>query len=121
MSVDPFDLGMDSNDLPLPMAHPAAPWPSYTVIALSVVGCGSAAVWREFWPAVVTYGVLLIGGCGLLFYRRQLQIAATRRAGGAGFVSISNLDRVALMALVAACLINGIVIAMEVARWEWGA
>lgn len=113
-------LGLEDDaemSLALPMRVPA--WPVYTVVGLSVLGIVSAAVFRAFAPATVTYGVLIIVGCGLLYYRRHLAIAATRKAGGSGYVSIGTADRIALGALVLACLANGVAIALAVAALGW--
>ncbi|MDR1513831.1 MAG: hypothetical protein LBS56_10200 [Propionibacteriaceae bacterium] len=95
-------------------------WPLHAVLGLSVAAVVVVVVLQSFIPALVAYGVLLVVGCGLLFYRRRLAIAATRRAGGTGFVHQETLDRIALAALVVACLANGIVIALELASWDWG-
>lgn len=106
-----------------PVALPAdvPDWPLHAVLVLSLAGVVSALLFRSFIPALVTYAVLLLLGCGLLFHRRRSAIVATRRAGGVGFVRARALDRVALTALVIACLANGLVIALETASWDWGA
>lgn len=67
--------------------------------------------------SAVAYGGLLVVGCGLLFYRRYDAIAATRSAGGSGVVSVQPVEKGAIAALALACLANGVVIALEVARW----
>lgn len=115
-------IGFDEATEPsaLPTAPPVSTWPAYAVMAMSLVAVIVVAALRAFVPAVFTYVALLVIGCGLLFYRRWLAIAATRRAGGIGYVSISALDRFALVCLTLACLANGLVIAFEVASWDWG-
>lgn len=106
--------------LPLPMARPVAMWPIYAVLGLSVLSIIAVAILRAFVPALIGYALLMVAGCGLLFYRRTMMIAETRRAGGFGFVALSRWDRIALLVLVAACLANGLVIALEMASWDWG-
>lgn len=117
--MDEFELG-DELAPALPSGRDAPRWPLYTVLGVSLAAILTVAVLRAFVPAIVTYAAVLIVGCGLLFYRRRLAIAETRRAGGIGFVSTGALDRVALGALVLACLANGLIIAFEVASWDWG-
>jgi len=116
-----WDDNWPSESAALPAAQPVSKWPAYAVVALSVVAIAVLAVLRAFVPALITYATVLILGCGLLFSRRWLAIAATRRVGGIGYVEVSRLDQVALVCLTLACLANGLVIALEVASWEWGA
>ncbi|WP_431240980.1 hypothetical protein ACQ86B_29085 (plasmid) [Mycolicibacterium aichiense] len=118
---------LDDDDLSSPRAKPATvaanakPWPVYVVIGVSVVGAIGAAVMSPL-VSTVTYLVLMGVGCGLLFYRRYDAIGATRSAGGAGVVTVEAIEKVAIAALTVACLVNGIVIAWEVAGWDlWDA
>ncbi|MDR1513160.1 MAG: hypothetical protein LBS56_06730 [Propionibacteriaceae bacterium] len=119
--MDPLDLDDDVVSFaPSLLSRPVPTWPLHAVLGLSAAAIVVVVVLRSFIPALVAYGVLLVVGCGLLFYRRRLAIAATRRAGGTGFVHQEKLDRIALAALVVACLANGVVIALELASWDWG-
>ena len=92
----------------------------YAVLALSAAGVLVAAILQAPYPSSVAYGVLMVAGCGLLFYHRRLAIAATRKAGGSGYLAIMGLERITIGALALACLANGLVIALEVASWDWG-
>ena len=116
--MDPLDFDDEVADPPF--VRPPSKWPIYAVLGLSAAALIAAAVLRSFIPALVTYGVVLVVGCGLLFWRRRMMIVATRRAGGIGFVALSKWDRIALAALVVACLANGVIIALEMASWDWG-
>lgn len=91
-------------------------WPLYGVLGVSGVGL-VAAIFRAPLVSTVAYAVLLLIGCGLLFYRRFDAIATTRSAGGSGVLSVQPVEKGAIAALSLACLVNGVVIAMEVARW----
>ena len=75
--------------------------------------------------SAIAYGVLLFGGCGLLFYRRVDAIRQTRDAGGVGAVGVQRIESVAIGVLALACAANGFVIALDVASWQvwadlWG-
>ena len=111
----------DDVHTPLALVKPPSKWPVFAVFGLSGAGLIAVAAFRAFTPALITYGVLLVVGCFLLYWQRHTGIAATRRAGGIGYVELSGLDQLALLALVLACLANGLVIALEVASWNWGA
>lgn len=91
-------------------------WPLYGVLGVSGLGL-VVAIFRAPLMSTVAYAVLLLIGCGLLFYRRFDAIATTRSAGGSGILSVQPVEKGAIAALSLACLVNGIVIAMEVARW----
>lgn len=116
MSLPPFG---DDGDQPLAAPRPVPGWPLFAVLAISAAAIVAVAVFRAFVPALVTYGIVLVFGCGLLFQRRRLAVAETRRAGGIGVVRLTSLDRAALAALVLACLAAGAVIALELASWDW--
>ncbi|MGD9961509.1 hypothetical protein [Nocardioides sp.] len=98
------------------MQSVARRWPLYGVLGVSGVGL-VAAIFRAPLVSTVAYAVLLLIGCGLLFYRRFDAIATTRSAGGSGVLSVQPVEKGAIAALSLACLVNGVVIAMEVARW----
>jgi hypothetical protein len=87
---------------------------------MSLVAIALAGVLRAFIPALATYGVLIVVGCGLLYYRRREAIGSTRKAGGNHSVLLDSWDRWSLGALIAGCLASGIVIALEIAAWDWG-
>jgi hypothetical protein len=95
-------------------------WPLYAVLGLSAVGVLVALILRSYLPSLGTYGVLLVIGCGLLFYHRRVAIDATRRAGGSGYLAILGLERLTIGILALSCLANGLVIAFETASWDWG-
>lgn len=94
-------------------------WPIVAVLALSAVGA-AVAVWSWFADqpvlACVTYAVLLVAGCGLLWYQRFTAITVSRQAGGSGVLTISRLEKSALAALVVGCVANGVVVAVWIAR-----
>lgn len=92
-------------------------WPVYAVLAISGAGL-VAAVFNSLLLSTIAYAVLLVAGCGLLFYRRTEAINTTRRAGGIGTISLQRVEKAAIAALSLACLANGIVIALEIASWE---
>lgn len=97
----------------------------WAVCALSGAGliAAAVAVFTTYWVSVAAWLLLMIGGCGLLFYRRIDAISATRHAGGIGAASLQTIEKVAVGVLVLACFVNGLVIAWEIAAWplwaEW--
>ncbi len=91
-------------------------WPLFGVLAVSSAGL-VVALFRAPQASTIAYAVLLLIGCGLLFYRRFDAIATTRSAGGSGVLSVQPVEKSAIAALALACLANGIVVAFEVARW----
>lgn len=113
---------LDEAPVPVALETVRAPdWPLVAVLILSGAGVLLAAILRSFVWSLAAYGVLIAVGCGLLYYHRRLAIAATRRAGGSGYLAIMGLERVTIGALALGCLTSGLVIAFEVARWDWGA
>lgn len=114
---DAGDDGSPSRRPALTVQAAARRWPVFAVLALSGAGLVAAAFHA---PVVSTaaYVVLLVVGCGLLFYRRFDAIIATRRAGGVGVLTVQPVEKGAIAALALACLANGVVIAFEVAAWE---
>lgn len=94
-------------------------WPIVVVLVLSAVGT-AVALWSWFADmpvlACVTYAVLLLAGCGLLWYQRFTAISVSRQAGGSGVLTISRLEKSALAALVFGCVVNGVVVAVWIAR-----
>jgi len=101
---------------PSKMQSMAREWPLRSVIGVSIIGL-VLAVFRSPLISTMTYVLLIVAGCGLLFYRRYDAIASTRRAGGAGVLSVQGVEKGAIAALALACLANGVVIAFEVATW----
>lgn len=94
-------------------------WP--IVAALGLSGIGSLlALWSWLYDtpilACVTYAVLLLAGCGLLWYHRFTAIGVSRRAGGSGVLTITRMEKTALAALVIGCVANGVVVAVWIAR-----
>lgn len=109
---------------PVTVASAALRWPVYGVYTLSLAGL-VVAVFGSAIASVIAYGVLLFGGCGLLFYRRVDAIRQTHDAGGVGAVGVQRIETVAIGMLALACAANGSVIAWEVASWQiwadlWG-
>ena len=94
----------------------ARTWPLFGVLGVSVVGLATAVV-RSPRISAGVYVLLLVVGCGLLFFRRYDAIAKTRSAGGAGVLSVQAVEKAAISALALSCLANGIVIAIQVASW----
>ena len=94
-------------------------WPIVAVLGLSAIG-SLIALWSGLagMPvlASVTYAVLLLAGCGLLWYHRFAAITVSRQAGGSGVLTISRLEKSALAALVVGCVTNGVVVAVWIAR-----
>lgn len=100
-----------------PAVHDVAQrWPIIAVFALSACGL-VAALFNSVTVSMWAYGILLVAGCGLLFYRRYDAIRMTRRAGGSGVVTVQAIERWAICALVVGCLANGYVLAIEISRW----
>ena len=109
---------------PVTVATASLRWPVYGVFALSLAGLVVAA-FGSTTSSAIAYGVLLFGGCGLLFYRRVDAIRQTRDAGGVGAVGVQRIESVAIGVLALACAANGFVIALDVASWQvwadlWG-
>lgn len=92
-------------------------WPVLAVLGLSGLGL-LIAIFQSPLLSVIAYAVLLLVGCGLLFYRRLDAILATRRAGGVGVLTVQPIEKTAIAALAVSCLANGFVVALEVAGWE---
>ena len=111
---------------PVTVATVALRWPVLAVCGLSAAGLvvallASPVVFGYPLASVIAWVVLMVGGCGLLFFRRYDAIRATRSAGGVGTAGVQTIEKVAIGVLVAACLANGIVIALDVASWQvWG-
>ncbi len=106
------------------VASAALRWPAFAVYAI-IAAALIVAAFNHALLSAVTWLVLLIAGCGLLFYRRYDAIKATRSAGGVGAVTIQTTEKIAIAILTLACLANGVVIALEVASWQvwvdlWG-
>lgn len=105
---------------------PRRSWPTRTVFVIAalglVIGLSSHPFLPLFPPVVpmVAYGVLLVAGSVLLFIARVDSVVATRRLGGSSVVGVSSLERAAVIALLVACLATGVVIAWELASWDWG-
>lgn len=116
--MDEFELSDESAPM-LPKSRDIPRWPLLVVFGVSAAAIGAAVVLRAYVPALVAYAAVLVVGCSLLFYRRRLAIAETRRAGGMGYVAIHGLERAGLWVLALACLANGLVIAEEWASWDW--
>ena len=114
--------GASSAEVSAPLRRPptvqsvARRWPLYGVLGVSGAGL-IVAIFRAPLMSAIAYAVLLLIGCGLLFYRRFDAIATTRSAGGSGVLSVQPVEKGAIAALALACLANGVVVALEVARW----
>lgn len=107
---------VDSSSPQLTVASAAQRWPVLAVLGVSAAGL-VVSLFASPWLSSIAYAVLLVVGCGLLFYRRYDAIATTRSAGGVGAVSVQRVEKIAIAALATACLANGIVIALDVASW----
>jgi len=119
-SGDSTSSGLTSTTTPRrrpPAVHDVAQrWPIIAVFALSACGL-VIALFNSATVSAWTYGILLVAGCGLLFYRRYEAISMTRRAGGSGLVTVQPIEKWAICALVVGCLANGVVLAIEISRW----
>ena len=91
-------------------------WPLALVIAL-----GAAAVAVAFLDvlgvSIAAYSALLLGGMILLIWYRTELVQASMSFDGAA-VNVVGLERLAVLAIVAGCLANGIVIGLWVAGLE---
>jgi len=122
-----LDRGFDDDvesAAPVTVATAALRWPLYGVGALSLAGLAVPA-FGSIVASTIAYGVLLFGGCGLLFYRRVDAIRQTRDAGGVGAVGVQRIETLAIGLLALACAANGLVVALAVASWQvwadlWG-
>lgn len=97
----------------------AQKWPIVAVLGLSAIGLAIALwSWLVEMPvtALVTYVMLLLVGCGLLWYHRFTAIGVSRQAGGSGVLVIAPAEKVALAVLVLGCVANGVVVAVWIAR-----
>lgn len=113
------DRGSVSLERPTAVETHAQRWPTNTVLALSVIATVIALwSWLVDMPVVAlcAYVVLLIAGCGLLWYQRFTAISASRQAGGSGVLVIAGVEKAALAALVFGCVANGVVVAVWIAR-----
>ena len=99
-------------------AHRAPKWPLYVLWALSAAGVLIALFQNSVWSAFA-YGVLVVAGGVLLFRYRLMRVAVTRSAtASVTVVGIRADERLTILALVLACVANGIVIGMWVGSWE---
>lgn len=89
-------------------------WPVRVVLLLSAAAL-VVAPFREFQWSLVAYGVVLVLGSALMFLHRVNGVVATRRAGAVGVARSTAAEKAAIAAMIAACLLNGLVIAWEVA------
>ncbi len=111
------DASVDEFEVRAPTVQDVAQrWPLTTVLIVS--GLGLLASFAGSWSiSAIAYAVLLIAGCGLLFYRRFDAISATRSAGGSAILTVQPVEKAAIAALSLACLANGFVLALEIASW----
>lgn len=94
-------------------------WPRLVILVLaglSLVAAFAALLLDRWMIAVVTYGVTLIAGGVLVLLQRTNDAAVSRSGGQAWLPRPTRADRLVLLTLVLACVGNGIVIALEVAR-----
>ncbi|NCD18404.1 MAG: hypothetical protein EOL89_00205 [Actinobacteria bacterium] len=89
-------------------------WPILVVLLLSA-GALVVAPFRVFEWSAVAYGLVLVVGSVLMFLHRVNGVVATRAAGAVGVTRASVAEKAAIAAMVAACMLNGLVIAWELA------
>ena len=86
-----------------------------------VIGLGAAAVIVAFLGmlgvSVAAYAALLLGGMILLILYRTQLVQTSMSIDGAA-VSVVGIERLAVLAIVAGCLANGIVIGLWIAGLE---
>lgn len=90
---------------------------------LAVLLCLAAAavsVLGRFDLSAVAYVSALIVGCLLLFLQRRQAMKATRKASTSRLGRMSLLERLAVWAVLGACLANGVVISLHLSRLQWG-
>ncbi len=109
-----YDFGGDDPLVAVPIERSLSKTPQNVIVSLSVVGILVAAFRNPAWSAVA-YLLVLLAGCGLLFYDRVRSVTASR----AGVVSaryVTRYDKIAVALLLIACLLNGLVVAAHLAR-----
>lgn len=93
--------------------------PSLLAVMLCL-GAGAASLLGRFPLSVGAYLVALIIGCLLLFLQRRYAMRATRRASTSRLGRMSLLERLAVWAVLGACVANGVVISLHLSRLQWG-
>lgn len=109
-----FDADFADYGTPTLAAVRQPQWPIAVVLLLSAAGLVVAA-FREFEWSVVAYGVVLVVGSVLTFLHRVNGVVATRAAGAVGVARATVAEKAAIAVMVAACMLNGVVIAWELA------
>lgn len=86
---------------------------------LSAVGV-VVALFNRLWWSVAAYIVLTVASFALLFTYRLFVVAATRAVDAdASVVGIKARERWAILAVVAACLANGVVLGLAIGSLEY--
>lgn len=91
--------------------------PLIAVIAISGISLAVALLWSPL-ASTIAYACTLLIGSGLIFWNRTRTIQATRRAGADTIFGVSTVEKIAIGTQIAACLANGIVIALELSTWK---
>ena len=84
------------------------------------LAAGAASLIGRFTLSVSAYLVALIVGCLLLFLQRRQAMRATRRASTSRLGRMGILERLAVWAVLGACVANGVVISLHLSRLQWG-
>lgn len=99
--------------------RPTVPdWPLWTLVGLSVAAVIVALLNRPLY-SLIAYVLLVVASFALLFWYRMATVAVTRIADAdASVVGIKPKEKLAILAIVAGCVANGIVLGLEVGGWE---
>lgn len=108
-------IGLSQRTAGTPLA--GANTPIFAVIGISAIALLVALAWHPL-ASTIAYCCVLFLGSGLIFWNRNNTIKATRQAGADTIFGVSTVEKIAIGTQIAACLANGIVIALELSTWK---
>lgn len=93
-------------------------WPLWMLVAFSVAAIAVALLFKPFF-SLIAYSMLVVSSFGLLFGYRMSTVVATRTADAdASVVGIKPKEKLVILAIVAGCVANGIVLGLEIGGWD---
>lgn len=100
--------------------------PAILNIALGVCAVVVAAFRQPMWSGIA-YVLVLVGGAVLVAFQRHLSLRASRPSAmdryanpwRRGSAPMSVVERVAIVCMLVAALLNAIIVAFEIGRWAW--
>lgn len=90
-------------------------WPSYAALLLAAAMASVALLGSPDWSLRAYLGLLLLGSL-LIYAQRRLVISASSKAGASRYRRMSIPEKAAVWAILAGCLPNAVVWALDLAR-----